>query len=79
MSILAGANTRIVATLREYGPVPKEFLASLLGRTSEEISGDLEELQGKGILEFRGDKVQLAPEKALSGESSPTGSAGSKR
>jgi predicted transcriptional regulator len=62
MSLISGANTKIVSLLRDYGPVPKGFLANLLGRRPEELDSDLEDLRSKGVLKIDGDKVQLVSE-----------------
>ena len=66
MSIQAGANTKIVATLREYGPVSTEFLAYILDREPEEVARYLHDLESKGVVEFRGEEVRLAPSGARS-------------
>jgi predicted ArsR family transcriptional regulator len=52
-------NTAIVTTLKEYGPIPVDFLAKLLGRRTAEILEYLESLEREGVVRRDGEKVSL--------------------
>lgn len=54
-------NTNIVVLLKKYGvPVPIDFVASLLGRTTPEILKYVETLEKAGVIKRDGESLKLA-------------------
>lgn len=53
-------NTNIVVLLKKYGvPVPIDFVASLLGRTTPEILKYVETLEKAGVIKRDGESLKL--------------------
>lgn len=54
-------NTNIVVLLKKYGvPVPIDFVASSLGRTTPEILKYVETLEKAGVIKRDGESLKLA-------------------
>lgn len=59
-----GIGTLIVNTLREYGTIPVDFLAKVLGRRTPEILDYLEILEREGVIQREGEQVSLSSKRA---------------
>jgi hypothetical protein len=55
-----GLSTLIVSTLQEYGTIPIDFLAKVLGRRTPEIQDDLDILEQERVIHREGENVRLA-------------------
>lgn len=55
-----GLSMLIVITLKEYGTIPIDFLAKVLGRRPSEIEEYLENLERERVIERKGEKVSLS-------------------
>lgn len=74
LSLGAGLNSAIVSVLRAYGEVYIDFLAHALGRRPPEILESLQDLERKGVIDRKGEKVSLASESPNLSPASPASS-----
>ncbi len=59
---LGALNSAIVGVLREYGPVPVQLLAKIVGAQSKQIQQAVATLRDRGVVDLQKDTVSLHSE-----------------